>query len=300
MTFGIQFVVRTTALSILVAVLLVACSDWDSVDIRAPQTVRMGVLPDQSEERLRQRYLPLVDYLEARTSLTIEFVPSSGYADLRDKFAMGEVDFANFGGLTFTQEEARSGAEPLVMRDTDISFTSCYIVRGDDTRTSIGEFAGEPFSFGPRLSTSGHLMPRHFMSVDGISPEDHFGSVVHSQGHDQTTEWVRDGKVTLGVVNCVILEALMREERLAQEQIRVLLTTPTYGNYVWAVQHDMPAQVRVALRDAFLDLDARVPEERALLRSLGANGYLPAGSADFDDVRMAATALGLIQQASAN
>ena len=92
----------------------------------------------------------------------------------------------------------------------------------------------------------------------------------------------------------------MREERLAPGQIRVLLTTPAYGNYVWAVQKDMPALVRVALRDAFLDLDARVSEERALLRSLGANGYLPAGSGDFDDVRMAADALGLIQEASAN
>ena len=138
------------------------------------------------------------------------------------------------------------------------------------------------------------------MRVDGQTPEDLFASVKHANGHDQTAEWVRDGEVALGVVNCVILEALMLEERLAPGQVRVLLTTPTYGNYVWAVQPDMPTQVRVELRDAFLDLDARVPEERALLRSLGANGYLPAGSSDFDDVRMAASALGLIPEASAD
>ena len=186
------------------------------------------------------------------------------------------------------------------MRDTDIQFTSCYIVRGEDPRTSIADFAGEAFSFGPELSTSGHLMPRHFMRVDGIIPEDVFASVTHADGHDQTAEWVRDGNVALGVVNCVILEALMLEERLAPGEIRVLVTTPTYGNYVWAVQPDMPEKVRIELRDAFLALDARVPEERALLRALGANGYLPAGSSDFDDVRMAASALDLIHEASSD
>ena len=291
---------RSIALLVFLAAMLTACFGADSADFVSPSTVRMGVLPDQSEERVRQRYLPLIDYLEARTPLTIEFVPSSGYQDLREKFAVGEIDIANFGGLTFTQAEARYDAEPLVMRDTDIAFASCYIVRGEDPRTSIAEFTGDTFSFGPRLSTSGHLMPRHFMSIDGVIPEEIFASVVHADSHDQTAERVREGEVALGVVNCVILEALMREGRLAPGEIRVLVTTPTYGNYVWAVQQDMPQDVRIALRDAFLDLDARVPEERALLRSLGANGYLPAGSGDFDDVRMAASALGLIQEASSD
>ncbi len=287
-------------LAVLLASLLFGCSDSASNAEDQPRTLRMGVLPDQSEERLRLRYLPLVDYLEARTSLDIEFVPSSGYPELLKLFADGEIDIANFGGLTFAQAEAASGAEPLVMRDTDVAFTSCYIVRGDDPRDSIDEFAGDAFTFGPRLSTSGHLMPRHFMRLDGVIPEDLFSAVRHSDGHDETAKWVRDGEVGLGVVNCVILEALILEEQLSPGQIRVLVTTPTYGNYVWAVQPAMPADVRTELRDAFLALDARVPEERAILRALGANGYLPAGKTDFNDVRMAAAELGLIQEASAD
>ena len=162
------------------------------------------------------------------------------------------------------------------------------------------EFTGESFSFGPELSTSGHLMPRHFLSVDGITPEEEFESVRHSAGHDQTAEWVRDGVVALGVVNCVILDAMQRDGRLAPDEIRVLETTPTYGNYVWAVQPSMPDDVRTQLRDAFLALDATVPEQRALLQSLGANGYLPAGSSDFTDVRLAAEALNLIQEVGAD
>lgn len=285
-------------LVLLIAQLLFGCSDSTTNVEDQTGTLRVGVLPDQSVERLRLRYLPLVDYLEGHTSFDFEFVPTSGYPELLEQFAAGELDLVNFGGLTFTQAEAASGAEPLVMRDTDVAFTSCYIVRDEDTRKAIAEFAGESFSFGPRLSTSGHLMPRHFMRLDGLIPEDLFADVRHSNGHDETTEFVRDGEVGLGVVNCVILEALLLEERLTPGQIRVLMTTPSYGNYVWAVQPTMPDDVRTELRDAFLALDATVPEEQSLLRSLGANGYLPAGSSDFDDVRMAADALGLIHEAS--
>ncbi len=296
----LRFVRGRFVLLMLAALALAACSDPASVAPEAPSVVRLGVLPDQSEERVRLRYEPLVEYLEDNSLLTIELVPTTAYGDLLERFANGSVDIANFGGLTFAQAEASSGAEPLVMRDTDIAFTSCYIVSGDDPRSSIEDFAGDAFAFGPELSTSGSLMPDHYMRVDGMIPEDVFGSVVHSNGHDETTEWVRDGEVDLGVVNCAILEAMTAEERLATGQVRVLETTPTYGNYVWAVQRDMPEATRIALRDGFLDLDATVPEQRALLRSLGANGYLPAGSGDFDDVRRAADAQGLLQGVSAD
>ncbi len=291
---------RLLVLLALLAPILTACSESASDASSSPLVIRMGVLPDQSEERVRQRYMPLVEYLESTTTLDIELVGSESYTDLREKFVSRDVELANFGGLTFTQAEAAAGAEPLILRDTDVAFTSCYIVLGSDPRESVEEFAGEAFSFGPRLSTSGHLMPRHFMGLDGITPEEEFESVRHSESHDQTAEWVRDGVVTLGVVNCVILDDLLREGRLAPDEIRVLETTPTYGNYVWAVQPTMPEDVRRQLRDAFLALDATVPEHRALLQSLGANGYLPAGSSDFTDVRLAAHALNLIQEVGAD
>ncbi len=291
---------RLLILMVLMSPLLAACSDGGSDASASPPVIRMGVLPEQSEERLQQRYMPLVDYLEASTTLDIELVGSESYTDLRDRFGRGDVHLANFGGLTFAQAEATAGAEPLVLRDTDLAFTSCYVVLGTDTRESVEEFAGESFAFGPPLSTSGHLMPRHYLSINGITPEEEFESVRHSDGHNQTAEWVRDGVVALGVVNCMILEPLLREQRLAPGEIRVLETTPTYGNYVWAVQAAMSDNVRMQLRDAFLALDATVPEDRELLRSLGANGYLPAGRSDFDDVRRAAAALDLIPETGAD
>ena len=139
-----------------------------------------------------------------------------------DQFDAGRVDLAWFGGLTFTQAERQSQAEPLVFRDVDLQFTSCYLTRSSDTRTMISQFEGEDFSFGPRLSTSGHLMPRFFMEKEGVYPEQFFASLRYSAGHDQTAESVSEGTVALGVANCVIVQTLLENGLLGSDTVRII------------------------------------------------------------------------------
>ncbi len=55
-------------LVLLIAQLLFGCSDSTTNVEDQTGTLRVGVLPDQSVERLRLRYLPLVDYLEEITN----------------------------------------------------------------------------------------------------------------------------------------------------------------------------------------------------------------------------------------
>lgn len=45
------------------------------------------------------------------------------------------------------------------------------------------------------------------------------------------------------------------------------------------------AAVVSTVRDAFLSLEPSVAEHRAILDSIGANGYVPAGRSDFNEVR---------------
>jgi ABC-type phosphate/phosphonate transport system substrate-binding protein len=55
----------------------------------------------------------------------------------------------------------------------------------------------------------------------------------------------------------------------------------------------MHEQTRALLLDAFLALDASDPQHRAILRSQGANAYMPAASGDFTLVRKAVRLHGL-------
>ena len=224
----------------------------------------------------------LVGYLQDATGLEISLSISSSYEDLVDDFTSGRVQLAHFGGLTFVQAEQQSGARPLVLRDVDLRFSSCYLVPASDARGSLADYEGEEFSFGPMLSTSGHLMPRHFLAKQDIVPEAFFASVRHSSGHDQTADWVCDGTVSIGVASCDIVRSMFADGRLSADVLRILKTTPPYVDYVWAVQRSLDASVTSRLRDAFLGLDPTDPAHGAILSANGTTGYLPAGSGDFD------------------
>ena len=274
-------------LLLALAALLIGCTGEAKHDVLTPDVIMVGVLPDQSAEQLVEKYTPLVDYLVDQTSLDIELVVPKDYESMLDDFSSHRVHVANFGGFTFTEAEHRDNAEPLVMRDVDLRFTSCYLVSSADTRNTIEEFQGESFSFGPRLSTSGHLMPRYFLEAQGLNPDTFFASVRHSSGHDETATLVRNGDIVVGVANCVIVESMFLDGRLGQGEVRILETTPAYADYVWAVNEELDPAIKTRLRDAFMDLDPTLPEHQEILRSLGAHAYLPASRSDLDEVRRA-------------
>jgi phosphonate transport system substrate-binding protein len=87
---------------------------------------------------------------------------------------------------------------------------------------------------------------------------------------------------------------------LNSRNVRIVETTPPYSDYVWAVSDSLGEGVRLALIDAFLDLDASDSEHRKILRAQGANAYLPASSDDFEIVRLAAKQARLFPESREN
>jgi len=264
------------------------------------ERIRVGVLPDEDVADLHRRHKPLLAHLTRRTGLAFDLVVPDSYADLLDRFAKREIDLAYLGGFTFVKSHLDHGAEALVMRDVDLRFTTYFVVRADsplkDCRDlDCEDLEGSVITFGSRLSTSGHLMPRHFLKAEkGIEPEAYFGAVRYSGAHDRTVFHTRNGDVDLGAVNSEIYNTMRRDGRLTEDDLRVLWETPPYPDNVWAVSERLPERQRIRLRDAFLELDYGDPAHRQILVLMGAQGFLPVGSREFEPLRQVARSLGLL------
>ena len=264
-----------------------------------PAVLRVGILPDSSVDILQQRYATLLDYLSAETGLEYKLVLPENYAALIRLFRDKEVDLAFFGGFTFVKVQAFYGARPLVMRDIDTRFTSWFLVKGENSALELADLKDKTFSFGSKLSTSGHLMPRYFMQVEKqIVPEQFFSEIHYSGAHDRTAYLVRDGKVDVGVANAEIIFAMIKDGRLKQGEIRSLWQTPPYPDYVWAVHDNLDEDVMRSLRNAFLKLDKNNKNHSKVLSRLGARFFLPAVAGDFIRLKRIAKSLGLLQQES--
>lgn len=252
-------------------------------------TLRVGVLPDESPERLRQRYEPLLNYLSEDLQIACELIIPSSYTELLTMFTERSIDLAYFGGFTYVKARQQSGAVPLVMRRIDIRFTSYFLVPGDSTADSLQDLRGKTISFGSKLSTSGHLMPRFFLEQQNIVSESFFDEIEYSGAHDKTAYWVRDGKVDVGVANAATIRSMLAEGRLGKDNVRILWETPPYANYVWALRPEFDDASRTVLRDAFLQLTPEIDRHAAILAGINAKGFIPADADYFKDLEQIAT-----------
>jgi len=258
--------------------------------------VRVTGIPDESPTELQRKYRPMVTYLESRLGTRVEYVPVTDYGAAVQALSAGQVDFAWLGGFTHVQARVLAGAVPLCMRDIDREFKSVFIAHRDSGIASPADLKGKSFAFGSKSSTSGHLMPRHFLIEQfHIDPDVDFqGKPVFSGAHDATVVMVQSGKVQAGALNIEVWERMLREKKVDTAQVSVIWTTPPYVDYVWTARKEADPGQREAFRRAFLELDGKAPDQAAVLALQGATRFVPAASSDFDTLEKVARSTGLL------
>jgi len=261
---------------------------------KTPDLLRVAVLPDQEPELLQRQHAPLVKYLEKTLGIPSELILPNDYAEMLTLFHEQKVDLVFFGGLTFVTARRFDGAVSISTRDIDLRFTSTFVTQQGSTEKTINDFRDKRFSFGSKLSTSGHLMPRHFLNEKSIEPEEFFSEVLFSGAHDKTLQWILEGNADLGAVNTYILESMIDKGLLKRSDLKVVWVTPPYPDYVWAIRPGLSKAFQQRLRQAFFALTPQNPEHAEILDNQSAGGFLPVKNKDFDQLEAIADRLNLL------
>ncbi|WP_298232614.1 putative selenate ABC transporter substrate-binding protein [uncultured Azohydromonas sp.] len=263
---------------------------------QAQQTVfRVTAIPDESPTELARKAAPLMKYLEGKLGMKVEYTPVTDYAAAVEALVNRKVDLAWFGGFTFVQASVRSGGKviPLVQREEDEKFRSVFIT-ADPAIKSLADLKGRDLSFGSQSSTSGHLMPRHFLLAAGIEPERDLRRVAFSGAHDATIAAVASGKVQAGALNISVWEKFVADKKVDTGRVRVFHTTPPYYDYNWTAHADMPAAQREKLSAAFLALNRSTPEGQQVLELQRATRFIPTKAENYKSIEGAARNAGLL------
>jgi phosphonate transport system substrate-binding protein len=255
----------------------------------AQQVFRVTAIPDESPTELARKAGPLMQYLEARLGMKVEYIPVTDYAASVEALVNKKVDMAWFGGFTFVQANARSGGKiiPLVQRAEDEKFKSVFITSDPAVKT-LTDLKGKDVSFGSQSSTSGHLMPRSFLMEAGLDPDKDFRRVAYSGAHDATIAAVASGKVQGGALNISVWEKFVADKKVDTTKVRVIYTTPPYFDYNWSVHADMHAATRQKLSDAFLALNPATPEGKQILDLQRASKFVPTKAENYKGIEAAA------------
>lgn len=260
-------------------ILMSSCAKEDEHTL---SSLRIGILPDQNAEELYKQYNPLFHYLSNEINVPFELTIPHSYDELLQLVVDKRVDLVFLGGVTFLKAHHKMGVVPLVMRDIDARFTSYFIVNANSAIKTLDGLKGKTLSFGSKLSTSGHFMPRYFLGKQGVvNPESYFSRVDYSDAHDETITKVINNKVDVGAVNSIIVDQMLLDGRLQKGQVRIIYRTPTYVDYVWALNPDVENQTKIHIRDAFMKLSLDDSRHKKILGKVGAHAFYPAGMKDF-------------------
>ena len=260
-------------------------------------TLRVSAIPDEAPTELQRKFKPLGEYLKKETGLDVQFTPVTDYAAVVEGLATNKIDLAWLGGFTYVQAKLRTngGALPIVQRAEDEKFTSKFIVPADSKAKTLTDLRGTTFAFGAPSSTSGHLMPRHFLLLAGIDPEKDFKTVAFSGAHDATVAFVASGRAEAGVLNASVMEKLIESGNPNAGKVRVLATTAPYYDYNWTVRPGLDAATTKKLTGAFLKLDAANPADKEILDLQRASKFIATQPSNYDGIEAAARSAGLIK-----
>lgn len=262
----------------------------------AAEPLRVSAIPDESPTELIRKFKPLGDYLEKRLGMPVKFLPVTDYPATVEGLAAGKLDLVWYGGFTFVQARRRTGnAIPLVQREEDARFHSKFIASTASGIRSLSDLKGRTFAFGSVSSTSGHLMPRHFLLEAGIDPDKDFARYSYSGAHDVTAKWVESGKVEAGALNESVWNKLVEERRVDPAKVAVFYTTPAFFDYNWTVRGDLGPALVGKIKEAFLALDPVNPEHKAILDLQRTRKFVETRPENYRSIEEAARSAGLLK-----
>jgi len=151
---------------------------------------------------------------------------------------------------------------------------------------------GTTFTFGSKGSTSGRLMPEHFLRQRfGEAPEAIFERVGFSGDHSKTIDLVEAGSYQVGAVNFKVWEKEVAAGEVDTDAVQVIWKTPPYPDYNWSIRGDVPEDLRERVAAALIGL-----EDEELLGALSRSGFIPAENADFQPIEDVAIDVGIIRR----
>lgn len=272
-----------------------------SSPLAAADTLVFTAIPDEDETRLQQRFQAVADYLAEALEVDVRFIPVTSYAASVTAFRNNQVQLAWFGGFTGVQaRQMVPDSQAIAQGIEDPEYKSYFIA---NHQTGIEPYEGETapealkgltFSFGSQSSTSGRLLPEHFLREHlGESPEELFARVGFSGNHSRTISLVQSGAYQAGVVSYKAWENEVEQGNVDLDRVQVIWESPPYPDYHWTVRGDIDERFGEGFTDrlqqALLDMD-----DPDLLASFPRAGFIPADNDDYTMILEVAQGLELL------
>lgn len=205
-----------------------------------------------------------------------------------DQFMQGDLDAGFICGLPYVElaPAVELLAAPVLVGKRyggRAIYYSDVIVHADSPYRSFDELRGRSWSYNEPMSHSGYNVVRYHLIELGET-SGFFGRVVAAGWHQTSIQWVADGKVDASAVDTHVLDVEFKNNPQLASQLRVIdtLGPSTIQPVVAAAQ--LPADLKVELRQILLSM----ADDRQVVSALGRGliaRFAPVSDSDYDEIR---------------
>lgn len=290
-------------LAILSAATLVLAGCGSS---EADDVLTISAIPDQDPQQLQRTYGVLSDYLTERLGVEVEYSPVADYTASVNLFQRGDLELVFFGGVTGVQARTKvPDAVTIAQRDIDEKFHSVFVASADSgvkplkSVDDLSAIAGHSLTFGDKISTSGRVMPQHFLAQAGVALSDLKGEPGFSGSHDKTAKLVESGTYEVGAMSASVWDDRLAAGTIDKAKVTEIFRTPAYHDYHWLARPNLDETFGDGftgkLRDTLLAMDGDTAQEREILALFQAGSFIATEPGNYTEIEAVAKQSGLIR-----
>ena len=226
----------------------------------------------------------------------VKGIPSKDYASVVIAFEQDQIQLGWFGGLSGVQARMLvEGSNAVAQRARDAEFQSVFVVGHSVTAESLPDLKGLTFTFGSESSTSGHLMPRHYLVESGVDPDtDFYSAPGYSGSHDKTWLLVQTGAFEAGALSEAVWDKAVAEGRADTSQVREMLRTPEYYDYNWTVRPGLDFIYGEGFESRLVSALLNI-EDPEILNLFSAERFIATSNDNYDSIAPIARGVGIIR-----
>jgi phosphonate transport system substrate-binding protein len=258
-------------------------------------------IPDQDTTRLQERFGKIADYLSDKLGITVKYIPVKSYSASVQAFKNNEVQLAWFGGLSGVQARIGVPGSVAIAQGVEDPEFLTYFIANTSTGLAFSEafpkgIADKTFTFGSKGSTSGRLMPEHFIrQAFGNSPDKVFKRVGFSGDHSKTLALVQSGSYEVGAMNFKVWQKEVEAGKVDPSKVQVIWRTPPYPDYNWTIRGDVDKNYGEGfvkkVQGALVDI-----KDSAILDAFPRSRFIPADNSLYKPILDTATEVGIIRK----
>ena len=260
---------RSVLLAVAASTMLATVGAANAAEWKAkyPELV-FAIVPAENASSVNDRYGPMMEYLSKQLGVKVTLRVAADYAAVIEGQRAGQIHIGYYGPASFARALMIGAKVEAFAQDVNADGTKGYYsvlwVKKDNPASKIEDLKGKNLCLVDPNSTSGNNVPRYSMDKAGIDPEKFFSKTVYAGSHENAIIGVQQGTCD-GAFNWYNDEnesLLMRMDRKGMAKyadFKMIFKSDVIVNSPMAVLADMPADLKLAIKDAILNVSKNNP-----------------------------------------